>query len=100
ARPLDGGHPGDGLDGQITNVAGQGAGNLPPEHRDLLVVEDQQPPQRGHPQGVGPSETELVQEPGAGHPEQVAHRPRTPCLASTAWTWALRPLRSATSLAR
>jgi hypothetical protein len=25
---------------------------------------------------------------------------RTPCLASTAWTWALRPLRSATSLAR
>jgi hypothetical protein len=67
-------HPRDGLERQVANVAGQGRGDLPPKHRDLLVVGDQQPPQRGDPQRVGAPKVELVQQPHAGHPEQVAHR--------------------------
>jgi hypothetical protein len=31
-------HPGDGLERQVVDVAGQGGGDLPPKHRDLLVV--------------------------------------------------------------
>jgi hypothetical protein len=54
-------HPGDGLDGEVADVAGQRGGDLPPEHRDLLVVGEKQPPQRGDPQRVGASEVELVQ---------------------------------------
>jgi hypothetical protein len=67
-------HPRDGLDGEVACVAGQGGGDLPPQHGDLLVVGDQQPPQRGDPQPIGASKVQLVQQPGAGHPEQVAPR--------------------------
>jgi hypothetical protein len=93
-------HPRDGLDRQAADVAGQGRADLAPKHRDLLVKGAQQLTERGDPQPLGARKPQLLQQPGAGHPEQVAHRHPHPCLASTAWTWALRPLRSATSLAR
>jgi hypothetical protein len=73
-------HPGDGLDRQVANVAGQGLADLPSKHRDLLVVGGKQPPQRGNPQRVGALQPQLLQQPAAGHAEQVAHRHPHPLL--------------------
>jgi ketosteroid isomerase-like protein len=45
-----------------------------PQHRDLLVVGGDEAAQRGDPQGVGARQPQLVPQPGAPDPEQVAHR--------------------------
>ena len=98
--PSTGPDPGDGLDGLVAGVAGEALGDVALEHLDLAVVDLDQVPQRLHPQGVGVAQAALVEESPAAAPNRSLIGTRTPSLASTAWTWALSPDRSATSLAR
>ncbi len=92
---------GDGLDRLEAGVAGQLAAGALGQNVDLERERVDQPAQREHP-GVE------RRRPGPARRAAAARRRRTgptsarctPCLASTACTWALSPERSATSLHR
>ncbi len=97
----DGGsHPGDGLDHVVAAVAGEAVGNLAPQMFDLAVEGVDELQQGGDPCAVGGGQATWSSRARPALPNRSLTVTATPSLPSTACTWAFKPERSATSLAR
>lgn len=96
----DGTHAGDGLDGPVAGVLGKGVGHQVLEVDDLGVNGVDQLEQGVDPAPVGAPSSTASSSARPATPNRSDTATLTPCLASTACTWAFRPERMATSLAR
>lgn len=98
-RRQGGADPGQLLNRPITGMAPQLGGDLV-EESSLVRVEDvDQLEQRHHPLRVRDTERHLFQTSTSLDAEQVRHRDQHPGLGETECTWALPPVRNATSSA-